>query len=104
MEDLRVDELATHVGPIFFPRRGRGAIKGDVSALRTDHQLVACRIPGGNQLLERGTDSALGSLAPIIDGSVDEVDAAGHGRLDGGFAGIVLVVGALAEVCPDAEG
>src|SRR5438270_8199237 len=104
MQDLRVDELAAHVSPVFFARGGRSAIEGDVSSLRTDHDLVACRSSGSDQLLNGGANAPLGSLAAIVDRGVDQVNAGGDCRLDGGFIRGVVSVGAFAEVCADAEG
>ena len=89
---------------IWLGTRGRrGIIEREIAALRADDDFVACDIACGEGFPEGRADGALGSLAPIVDRGIDEVDAVAERMIDGGGIPIVLGVVTLAEVGTDAD-
>src|SRR6185503_11820271 len=102
-QNLRVDEFTTDVVAVLFSRRRWGAIERDISALRTDNELLACRISRGDQLLDGRADRALRSLTPVVDRRVDQVDPASDRCLDRGFVSAIVIVSAVAEIGADAN-
>ena len=74
----------------------------EIAALGANHDFVAgkafCR-----ELLDGGGDAAFASLEAVVDGCVDEIDAAfGGGDDRGGIACVYLRIG-LTEISTDSE-
>jgi hypothetical protein len=102
--DPGVEVLALHVLLIVLACRGLRAIEGDVAALGADDELVTRRSLHSNGARERLSERALRTLAAVVDGSVEQVDAGGDRLVCRvGVPDIVRVI-ALAQVAAEANG
>ena len=79
------------------------AVGREVAAFGAEDEFFA-----GESLLEQvfdgGADAALAALEAIVDGAVDDVDAAFDGAGDAGGVGLIGFVGGRAEIGADADG
>src|SRR5687768_3804143 len=96
--------LRLQIGVVLFARFRRSTFEGDVAALRADDKLLACRLSVDNGATHRLADRALGPLAPVIDGRVEEIQTSsytGEQQLD-----VTLVFGIVAftEICAHSDG
>ena len=80
-----------------------GAIKWDIATLRRDDDLVAADTPRLKERVQCDADAAFAALEAIVDGRVDDVDAARDGMFHRRYvAGIGLRVW-LTEISADAD-
>ena len=103
LQNLLIDELPTNVELVLLAARWRGAIERDISALGADYELVAGGDAGGKDLLDRSTDGAFRTLAPVVDRRVEQIHARTDRELHRGFIRGVVSVGVVAEVRADAN-
>ena len=88
---------------IFLGIAGIGGVGRDVAAFGGEKKFVARKAFAG-EFTQRGADGAFGFLVAIVDGRIDDVDAAFDGSDDGRGVGAVGDLVGLAEIGADADG
>src|SRR4051812_2158068 len=102
-DDPRREQCPLHVLLVLVTRGGWRTVERDIPALAADQKLVAAHHTSANGVLECFSDHALRSLASIVDGSIDDIDARRDGFQHTGVIHRVVSIGTIAQICSDTE-
>jgi hypothetical protein len=95
--------LAVEEATITFLCRGRSTIERDIPTLCANDDFVASNGAFGNQDANSFTNGALRSLASVVDGGIEKVDAFADSGDDGRDVSRVVGIVAFAEVSPESK-
>ena len=101
IENAGLDVLAMEVGTRI---RWRIAVKGKIAGLGADQNFIAMKLSGVDQLFERGPDVSFRALMPVVNRSIENIDAGLKAGFNRCCVGLIGGVTGIAEVSSQSDG